>query len=108
MRTSCSTGGPLPEAAPRPLSSAPLLPFLVLAANVPAGVVAPVPNPLLPPRPPVVDDALPFTPRRSRLDVADVPEPGAIWLSALSSGLEDEPPMNISVNVRAICFASPY
>ena len=37
-----------------------------------------------------------------------VPDPGAIWLSALSSRLEDEPPMNMSVSTRAIWRASPY
>jgi hypothetical protein len=51
---------------------------------------------------------LPFIDRRSGLDVAEVPDPGASWLLAASSEPEDDPPMNISVSTRAIWRASPY
>jgi hypothetical protein len=51
---------------------------------------------------------LPLIDRRSVLDVAKVPEPGAIWLLAESSEAEDDPPINISVSTRAIWRASPY
>src|SRR5258706_11304144 len=56
----------------------------------------------------VDDEELLFEESRSALAVAYVPDPGAIWLSALSSRPEDDPPMNISVSTRAIWRASPY
>src|ERR1700755_2165779 len=116
IRTSCSSGWLLPELAPRPLSSAPLPP----APAPPAPGRAPVPDALSAPKPEfepepepepkpfVVADAFGLSDRRSALDVADVPDPGAIWLSALSSRLEEELPMNMSVHTRAIWRASPY
>src|ERR1700737_4524017 len=57
---------------------------------------------------PLDDELLLFRERRSLLAVADVPDPGASWFSALSSRPEDDPPMNISVSTRAIWRASPY
>src|SRR3984957_8809427 len=118
IRTSCKTGWPLPEPDERP-SRDPVPP-----APPPGAVVCP-PNPDVPllPDPPCepnpfvveVEDALPFSEtlpfceRRSPpLEVEDAPDPGAIWLSALSSNPEDEPPMNMSVSTRAIWRASPY
>src|SRR5580704_4014053 len=112
IRTSCNSGWLLPEPAPWPLSSAPFPP--VPAACVPEHPVVPdaprAPKPELEfePKPFVVAVALGLSDRRSPLDVADVPDPGAIWLSVLSGRLEDEPPMNMSVNTRAIWRASPY
>ena len=54
-------------------------------------------------------ELLVFSDRRSALDVMDVPDPGAIWLSALSSRFDEpEPPRNMSVSTRAIWRASPY
>ena len=48
------------------------------------------------------------TDRRSLLDVVERPDPGATWLSALSSRFDEpEPPRNISVSTRDICRASP-
>src|ERR1700750_1152867 len=101
IRTPCKTGGP-PEPAPGlPLSND-------AAPRSFAGVpFALVPVIELDPKP--FDDALllfPFRDRRS--DVAEVPDPGAIWLLAESSDAEDDPPMNISVRTRAIWRASPY
>src|SRR5712671_7914770 len=77
-----------------------------------AGVCAPkpgaplvlVPDGMREPKPfdDVDDGELLFKERRSVLAVAYVPDPGAIWLSGLSSRPEDDPPMNISVSTRAI------
>jgi hypothetical protein len=90
------------------LPAAAFVPPAVAAAGVPNPGVLPVPDPPRAPNPFVVDDALPFWERRSPLEVAEAPDPGAIWLSALSSEPEDEPPMNMSVSTRAIWRASPY
>src|ERR1700730_1513392 len=91
IRTPCSTGFP-PPALELPLS-----------AN---------PPPPVPERDPKTLDAEPplllLSDSRSPLDVADKPDPGAIWLLALSNEAEDDPPMNISVSTRAIWRASPY
>src|ERR1700761_8729933 len=114
MRTFCNSGGPLAP-APFPLSSWPRLP--------------PAPPPCAPPKPepkperllellPACEGELLLLPallllllllkdRRSAA-LADVPDPGATWLSGLSSRLLDDPPPNMSVRTRAICFASPY
>ena len=66
----------------------------------------------VPPRPAklfVVPGLLALSDRRSALDVVDVPDPGATWLSALSSRPDEpEPPRNMSVSTRAIWRASPY
>ena len=40
--------------------------------------------------------------RSAGLDVDERPDPGAIWLLAVSIEADDDPPMNISVNTRAI------
>ncbi|OIQ70274.1 hypothetical protein GALL_481150 [mine drainage metagenome] len=118
IRTPCINGCPPPEPLPL-LSGDP--------AFAPAGVaVAFAPKPVLladpgrEPKPPDDEDELEPKPpddedglllfRESRsLALADEPEPGAIWLSALSSRPpEEEPPPNISVSTRAIWRASPY
>src|SRR5450755_2197316 len=98
IRTPFNMGWP-PEPAPR-LSSDPASD--VLAPPGAAAVCAPKPElPLVPdcmrePKP--FDDAddgellLLLEERRSALAAAYVPDPGAIWLSALSSRPEDDPP----------------
>src|SRR5260370_33749947 len=82
-----------------------------LVAFAPAGCVAPKPGAppvLLPPMErdtkPFDDEPLllPFRDRRSVLDVDDEPDPGASWLLAASSEVEEDPPMNMSVSTRAI------
>src|ERR1700730_10275357 len=123
IRTPCSTGFP-PPALELPLSANPPNPVPApTPAAFPAAVgVPPKPDPPKPdpPPPPVperdpntLDDEPPpplllFSDSRSPLDVEDKPDPGAIWLLALSNEAEDEPPMNISVSTRAIWRASPY
>src|ERR1700738_2225472 len=113
IRTSCSTGWPLPELEERPLSSgapAPPAPAVGAPADC-APKPIPVPDAPRAPKPVDVDGddgELPLSDRRSPLEVVEGPDPGAIWLSALSSRPEDEPPMNMSVSTRAIWRASPY
>ena len=51
-------------------------------------------------------DGLVLNDNRSATEAAEPPDPGAIWLSALS--IEDEElPMNMSLSTLASCFASP-
>src|ERR1700681_2480486 len=111
IRTPCSSGWP-PVPALR-LSGDPV-PDVFAAADA-AAVCPPkpdVPFVLVPdcerePKP-LDDELLLFWERRSLLAVAEVPDPGASWFSALSSRPEDDPPMNISVSTRAISRPSPY
>src|SRR5512136_1552326 len=110
IRTPCRTGLPPPPAVG---ASKEALPEVVLAADCmapkPDGLLVPIP--LCERGPKVLDDdplLLPFRDRRSALDVDDVPDPGAIWLPAVSSEAADDPPTNISVSTRAIWRASPY
>src|ERR1700761_8169295 len=117
MRTFCISGCP-PEPEPFPLSSWPRFPLLAPpdAPPKPEPKVEPLREPKL--LPAWDDDVAPpalllpllelllLSERRS--PTLDAPEPGAIWLSALSSKLVDDPPPNMSVSTRAICFASPY
>src|ERR1700730_2127571 len=99
IRTPCRTGLPPPELIlPLPPSNDPRL-----VALAPPGCVAPKPDappvPVPPPmerdpKPPDDEEPLLLLPdRRSRLDDAEVPDPGAIWLLAESSEAEDDPPM---------------
>src|ERR1700743_2305205 len=113
MRTFCNSGGP-PAPGPFPLSSWPRFP--------------PPPPPCPPPKPEPKPERLPellplcedellllllpellllllllLKDRRSAA-LDDVPDPGATWLSGLSSRLLEDPPPNMSVRTRAICF----
>src|SRR5665213_4387767 len=110
IRTPCRTGLPAPPAVGA--SSAPL-PEEVVAADcrVPNPDEPFVPVPLCGRGPKPLDDEpllLPLSDSRSALDVDDVPDPGAIWLPAVSREADDDPPTNISVSTRAIWRASPY
>src|SRR5260370_23160509 len=108
IRTPLNIGWP-PEPAPR-LSSDPASDVFAFAPAGAAVVCAPKPElPLVPdcmrePKPldDVDDGELLFRERRSALAVAYVPDPGAIWLSGLSSRPEDHPPMNIPVSTPTI------
>ena len=52
------------------------------------------------------DSSPPTACRRRKVKMS--PIPGASLVVGLSLERDDEPPMNMSVNMRAICFASPY
>src|SRR5271156_3015228 len=95
MRTFCNSGWLLPPWLSRaPLSAAgfapPRLPARCPLLRIPPPPFpAPAPAPLPPcpgaPSPLVVDDELPFSDSLSALDVDELPDPLASWLSALSS-----------------------
>src|ERR1700716_91796 len=113
IRTPCRTGRPPPAPVPPLLPSNDPRPEAFVAA-VCVGPKPDEPFGLVPvderdPKPFDVELLLlPLIDRRSVLDVAEVPDPGAIWLLAASSEAEDDPPMNISGRPRAIWRASPY
>src|ERR1700720_892077 len=97
IRTPCSSGWP-PAPVLR-LSSDPapdVFPFADAAVCPPKPGVPFVLVPDCEREPkPLDDELLLFWERRSPLAVAEVPDPGASWFSALSSRPEDDPPMNI-------------
>src|ERR1700756_5118816 len=121
MRTFCMIGWPLPPLVrPRSPLELLLLPLLLLLLPVPVPEFCNAPKPEVPPVEDVPreekllpdaeleDELFAFSDRRAAaLELELRPEPGASWLSELSSE-EDEPPMNMSTRIFAIWRASPY
>src|ERR1700737_1384998 len=109
IRTPCRTGLPPPPVLPLPPSRDPrLAPFAPAGCVAPKPGVPPVPLPPMERDPKPFDDEpkplddepllLPFRDRRSVLDDAEAPDPGASWLLAASSEAEEDPPMHMSVS----------